>query len=143
MGIPGGYSPGPPSRPAASPPSPGEQSQTQRSGPVGPAGAGVVGSGAAGVTVGGDGLLYHPTGPVGPTGPSLYRTPQNAHLGPIGRDLRSFLIKLVKTVKCRRKVCKRPVIVPNIQNGSGKSPLGFLRFPFSSAFSRKELMGPF
>ena len=32
---------------------------------------------------------------------------------------------------------------PYIQNGSQKSPLGFLRFPISVAFSHKELIGPF
>ena len=38
---------------------------------------------------------------------------------------------------------KRPVIVPISQNGSEKSPLDFLRFPFLAAFSHKELMVPF
>ena len=47
---------------------------------------------------------------------------------------------LSKTAKCRRKVSKRPVIVPDVQNGSGKSPLEILDISFSPAFSPKELM---
>ena len=38
---------------------------------------------------------------------------------------------------------KRPPIVPIFKNGSQKSPLDFLRFPHSGAFSHKELMGHF
>ena len=47
-----------------------------------------------------------------------------------GRHFRSFPVKLVKTAKCHRKVSKRPVLVPISQNGSKKSPLEFLGFPF-------------
>ena len=50
---------------------------------------------------------------------------------------------LVKTTKCHQKVCKRPALVPILQNGSQKSPLDFYRFPFLVAFSHKELMGLF
>ena len=38
---------------------------------------------------------------------------------------------------------KRPAIVPIFQNGLQKSPLEKLGFPFSLAFSHKELMVPF
>ena len=62
---------------------------------------------------------------------------------PYGRDSSPFSIKLVKTMKCHQKVSKRPSLVPNSQNGSKKSPLDFLRIPFSAAFSHKELMGCF
>ena len=62
---------------------------------------------------------------------------------PKGRDLTSFLGNLVKTRKCRLKVSKRPLIVPICQNGSRKSPLEILGFPFSLAFSPKELMDHF
>ena len=60
---------------------------------------------------------------------------------PIRRDSTSIPIKLVKTTKCHRKASKRPPVVPNSQNGSQKSPLEILGFPFSLAFSHKELMG--
>ena len=53
----------------------------------------------------------------------------------------TFLVKLVKTAKCHQNMSKRPVLVPIFQNGSRKSPLKILRFPFSVAFSPKELMG--
>ena len=66
-----------------------------------------------------------------------------AHLRPIWRELTSYPGNLVKTAKCRRKVSKRPVIVPICQNGVGKSPLEIPRFPKVAAFSPKELMVPF
>ena len=62
---------------------------------------------------------------------------------PIWRELTSISRKLVKTAKCQPNMSKRPVIVPIIQNGVQKSPLDFLGFLFSVAFSHKELMVPF
>ena len=85
----------------------------------------------------------HPPGPVGSPAGSLPGSGPAPASWPIWRDLTTFLIKLVKRTKCHRNVSIRPVIVPNVQNGSRKSPLGFLRFPFLTAFSRKELMGRF
>ena len=41
------------------------------------------------------------------------------------------------------KYVKKASISPYFQNGLQKSPLGFLRFPFSRAFSHKELLGHF
>ena len=84
--------------------------------------------------------LPHPLRPCRPPGP--------APLGRVllagkGRDSDLNSIKLVKTAKCHQKVSIRPVIVPIFQNGSGKSPLGFLRFPYWPAFSHKELLGLF
>ena len=92
-------------------------------------------------TVGGDGHI--PTfGPVGPTrGPSLGYDLGYAHLRPKGRDYDLISVKLVKTAKCHHKIPKRPVIVPIFKNRLGKSPLGFLRFPYCQAFSHKELLG--
>ena len=40
-------------------------------------------------------------------------------------------------------MCIRPTIVPVSKNAAQKSPLEILRFPFSSAFSPKELMTHF
>ena len=134
---------GSPSQSAASPPMPEESARHSGAGPVGPAGAGVGGVWCSDVTVGGDGSWYHPPGPVGPHGPSLYQDPRNAHLQPKGRDSMTFTRKLVKTTKCRHNMSKRPVIVPIFQNGLQKSALEILRFPFPAAFSPKELMGLF
>ena len=131
----------------ALPSSRARKSPVQRSGPrslLQGGGVGGTGDWARVLVYGGRGRLYpHPSGPVGPLQalPGIY--PRNAHLGPIRRDSTSFPRKLVKTAKCHRKVSKRPVIVPILQNGSEKSPLDFLRFPFITAFSHKELMGGF
>ena len=85
----------------------------------------------------------HPAGPVGPPRwPSLGYA-RGAASGPIRRDLTSFTVKLVKTAKCRSNMSIRPVIVPVSKNGSKKSALKILRFPFSAAFSHKELIGSF
>ena len=102
----------------SSPPMPGEHPQTQRSGPVGPAGAGVVGSEGAGVTVGGDGSWRPPCGPGRVCDPPCLQDPQNAHLGPIGRDFINISVKLVKTAKCHRFSSKRPPVVPISKTGS-------------------------
>ena len=92
-------------------------------------------------------------GPVRPSGPAPTLRARSVPLGPSlvqdlpprakGRDSTSFLIKLVKRTKCHQKVIKRPVIVPNLKNGSQKSPLDFPGFPIWPAFSPKELMGHF
>ena len=81
---------------------------------------------------------YHPAGPVRP--PEALPVPGTLPTGK-GRDLTSIPIKLVKTTKCHQKVFKRPTLVPISQNGVQKSPLDFLRFTISLAFSHKELMG--
>ena len=119
----------------------------QRSGPGRPAGPGVVVLGLGRVSWGdggGDGpgttlrARSVPCGTLPVPGPR--RMPPPGH---IGRDYGHISIKLVKTVKCHQKVCKRPAIVPIFKNGSRKSPLDFLRFPDLVAFSHKELMVPF
>ena len=85
-------------------------------------------------------LRPHHSRPCRPSGPAPLGLSLSSGKG---RDSRSILIKLVKTAKCHRKVFKRPVIVPNLQNGLKKSPLDFPGFPFYVAFSHKELMGLF
>ena len=47
-----------------------------------------------------------------PCGPFPVQDPQNAALGPKGRDFIIFTVKLVKTTKCHLKVSMRPLIVP-------------------------------
>ena len=78
---------------------------------------------------GGRALVPPLRGPVSPPVGFPVPGPLNAASWPIRRDSMSSHIKLVKTTKCRRNVSKRPVIVPNSQNGSQMSPLDFLRFP--------------
>ena len=123
VGIPGEY-------PASSPPMPEESACPSGAGPGRPAGPGVGGDWCSDVTVGGDGR-YHPSGPVGraqalPPCTSL----AGAHLGPITSELTSFSIKLVKTGKCHRKVCKRPAIVPISKTALKSHLLIFLDFHF-------------
>ena len=120
--------------------------QYSEAGPGRPVGPGVGGTGGRAYWVvfgGGVGLLYHPAGPVSPCRASLYRTPQNAASGPITArfDLNSCKVSQNRIVspKSAQKACHSPYI----QNGLRKSPLGILRFPFSVAFSPKELMVPF
>ena len=118
--------------------------RNQRSGPRKPLqGAGVGGFLRSGALGDGGGSQDHPSGPVGhpwypPCPGTLIAASQ-----PKGRELTSFPLKLVKTRKCHQKVVKRPVIVPILQNGSRKSPLDFLGFPYFTAFSHKELIGSF
>ena len=83
VGIPGGYQGGYtgvlPSQHALLE----ESAQSQRSGPVSPAGAGAVGTGCSDVRVGGTAPGYHPSGPVGAPGPSLYPGPSECRPWPI------------------------------------------------------------
>ena len=117
--------------------------QHQRSGPVGPAGAGVVGAGARTYRAAGTAPGPPLRGPVDALWASPCPGPSECRPGPIRRDSMKFLRKLVKTAECHQKCQKRPVIVPILQNGYQKSPLDFLGFPFGAAFSHKELMGHF
>ena len=98
--------------------------------PVGAAcctGQGVLGAGRTG-DGGGDGPCTHPCGArsVSPWEPSLVQDPQNAASWPIGTRFQVISRNIVKTGKCHREVCKRPVIVP-ISKTSSKSHL--LIFP--------------
>ena len=140
VGIPGGYTGGVPSHLLAG------SKPRQRSGPRKAQGGWSGWSGCSGRATGygGTGRSVPPSGP-GRSHPWALPVPpsQMSHLGPKGRDSSQYSVKLVRTTKCRQEMCKRPVIVPVCQNGSEKSPLEILRFPFSVAFSCKELMGPF
>ena len=84
-----------------------------------------------------------PTHPAGPVRPPEAFPGRGLGSSGKGRDYGYILRKLVKTAKCHRKVSIRPAVVPVCQNGVGKSPLEFLRFPIWLAFSHKELMVPF
>ena len=83
----------------------------------------------------------HPAGPVGPpAGPSLVQDPPPRAKG---RDLTSFYRNLVKNQEVSPKCVEKACHSPYFQNGPEKSALEILRFPLSSAFSPKELMGLF
>ena len=141
VGIPGGYWEGVPSPPTCCceehPPTSDRRERAHPAGWVGrKQGAGITGLGTAAGTAPGTTLRARSAPCRGLPVPGPCRDPP-------GRDLTSFPVKLVKTAKCHRKVSIRPVIVPNLKNGSIKSPLDFLRFPLYAAFSHKELMGRF
>ena len=108
-----------------------------------PAGGGVVGIWRSGALGDGGQLPGPPCGPGRVPGTLPVLGPAIPALQPIGRDSITFSIKLVKTAKCHQECRKRPVIVPIFQNGSQMSALEIPRFPFSVAFSHKELMGLF
>ena len=112
-------------------------------GPVGPAGAGVGGTGWTDVPAAGDGFLDHPPGPVGAPGPSLSRNPQNAASWPITARLHLFSIKHCQNGQVSLKSVEKAYHSPCSQNELKKSALEILRFPFYPAFSPKELMGHF
>ena len=124
------------------------QPQVQRSGPRNPpagrvewvvpgAGTRVLGCSAAGRA------LYHPSGPVRHPGALPVQDPQNAASGPITAR---FSLKYCKVSQYRGvspKYVEKASHAPYFQNGLQKSPLVILGFPFSPAFSPKELLGLF
>ena len=90
---------------------------------------------------------YHPAGPVGqpaalPVPRTRSQVPHNAVQTAKTSENSHISVKLVKTAECHQEMSIRPVIVPIPKNGLRNSPLGFLRIPFSPAFSPKELMVP-
>ena len=54
-----------------------------------------------------------------------------------------ILLKVSQNSQVSPKSVYKACHSPYFQNGSQKSALDFLRFPFVAAFSHKELMGPF
>ena len=82
----------------------------------------------------------HPSGRSVPCRPSLVPPRADAASGPIGArfDLISCKVSHFRVVSPEypEKACHSP----RLQNGSGKSPLQILRFPFRPAFSPKELL---
>ena len=69
--------------------------------------------------------------------------PSNPASWPIRARLRVLLAKLSQNRIVSPKSVDKAYHSPYFQNGLGMSPLGFLRFPFSLAFSHKELSGHF
>ena len=67
-------------------------------------------------------------------------SPLNAASGPIRARFSHILLKVSKNPIVSSKNVQKACHSPHFQNGLQKSPLVFSRFPFSPAFSHKELM---
>ena len=71
------------------------------------------------------------------------RTLRNAASWPIRATFDLFSCKVSQNGIVSPKYVEKASNSPCFQNGLQKSPLEKLRFPFSLAFSHKELLGPF
>ena len=78
-----------------------------------------------------------------PLVPSLVGPSAFAASWPIRAELQSFLYKVSQNGRVSPEFAQKACHSPCFQNGLHMSPLDFLRFPFSPAFSCKELMGHF
>ena len=87
-----------------------------------------------------------PAGPGrSPAVPSLYLPfpPRKAASWPITARFHDILLKVSQNGQVSTKYVEKACHSPYIQNGVRKSPLEIPRFPYSTAFSHKELMGCF
>ena len=77
-------------------------------------------------------------------GPLRWVAPRaNAASGPITARFNLILLNYSQNHEVSPKYVEKACLSPYIQKPVQKSPLGFLRFPFSLAFSGKELLGHF
>ena len=83
----------------------------------------------------------HPSDPVGLPAGALPGTSRNAASWPIRARFHDISKKHSQNGQVSPKSVEKASVSPYFQNGPRKSPLGFLGFPFSLAFSHKELMG--
>ena len=92
---------------------------------------------------GGDGSCTHPSGPVSPPVGLPGAGPLECRLSANRARIEAISLKVSQnqevSPKCVHKACHSP----HFQNRVQKSALQILRFPFCSAFSHKELIGPF
>ena len=86
-------------------------------------------------------VLYHPSGPVGATRGPPCTGPLECRPGPIEARIDLILWKLSQNAEVSPKYVEKACLSPCSQNEAQKSPLDFLGFPVSTAFSHKELMG--
>ena len=115
----------------------------QRSGPRKPQGGWSGWSWGRNTTGRRRGRVPTPAGPgQAPLVPSLVPS-QNAASWPITARFHYISYKLSQNGKVSLKYVEKACHAPYFQNGLEKSPLDFSRFPFSLAFSRKELIGSF
>ena len=84
-----------------------------------------------------------PAGSPGPAPLYLVLSPSKAASWPIRARLHLILLKVSQNGIVSPKYVEKASHSPCFQNPSRKSPLEILRFPFSLAFSAKELMGHF
>ena len=84
-----------------------------------------------------------PCGPGQACCPPCTQDPLNAASWPIRARFRPLYTKLSENREVSPKYVDKACLSPYSQNGSQKSPLRFLRFPYLVAFSHKELMGLF
>ena len=88
----------------------------------------------------------HPCGarsvPAGPPCPGA-SLPENARLLANKARFHHILLKVSQNDEVSTKYVEKASHSPYLQKRSQKSPLEFLRFPLSAAFSPKELMGLF
>ena len=86
----------------------------------------------------------YPSGPVSQARlASLVPPRANPASWPIVARFQSFYCKVSQNHRVSPKSVEKAYHSPYFQNGSQKSPLEKLRFPFLLAFSHKELLGPF
>ena len=82
-----------------------------------------------------------PSGPGRAPEPSLGAPRANAASWPIKARIRPLFSKVSQNRIVSPEYTHKACHSPYSQNGLGKSPLKILRFPFSLAFSHKELLG--
>ena len=119
-------------RPATAGSGPSPQGRVGRKQGAGPGGDG-----------GWDGPGTTPAGPVGSQDPPCTGTSQIAASWPIRARFHLIFYKVSQKAGVSPKYVEKACHSPCLQNGSQKSPLDFLGFPYSAAFSHKELSGHF
>ena len=123
-----------------------EGSITSEAGPEGPAGAwsgGLWSLGACPCVRRRGRLLGPPWHCQGPLPAVAVPGPLECRLWPNKARFHDISCKVSQKARVSSKSVEKACHSPYIQNGLEKSPLDFLRFLFSSAFSHKELMGCF
>ena len=91
-----------------------------------------------------DGSWRPPSGPGRSTlWPSLSPGPSECRLWANRARIDYILLKVSQNRIVSPEFVEKACHSPYSQNGSGKSALDFLGFPYSTAFSHKELMGHF
>ena len=122
------------------------RSPTSEAGPgsLREAGVGGLGAGCVSHVVfgGGDGPSTHPAGPVAYGLPGT-GTLQIAASGPIRARFSLISCKVSQNPEVSPEKCEKACHSPGFQNGLRKSALEILGFPYSAAFSHKELMARF
>ena len=120
-----------------------EEQTRQRSGPRKPCRGWSGWPGAADAPADGDGPVPTLRARSVPLGPPWYRTLQMSASWPIWARFDLISCKVSQNLIVSPEYDEKASHSPYFQNGLRKSPLDFLGFPYSLAFSHKELIGPF